>query len=69
MSWVPSGSDKQDDGWPAHKEERKGVERFGAGMEKGGESPAEVSDRERKGRTKRRQDVRSGSKNVFRKMH
>ena len=48
---------------------RKGVEVFGAGMEKGGEAPeVEMSEAERKGRTKRRQGMRSGSKNTFRRM-
>ena len=48
---------------------RKGVEVFGAGMEKGGDDPEiEMTESERKGRTKRRQGMRSGSKNTFRKM-
>lgn len=48
---------------------RKGVESFGAGMERGGEDPErEMSEAERKGRTKRRQGMRSGSKNTFRRM-
>ncbi|KAI0702051.1 hypothetical protein C8T65DRAFT_655861 [Cerioporus squamosus] len=48
---------------------RKGVEVFGAGMEKGGEDPEVVmSEAERRGRTKRRQGMRSGSKNTFRRM-
>lgn len=48
---------------------RKGVEAFGAGMERGGEEPeVQLTDAERKGRTKRRQGMRSGSKNTFRRM-
>ena len=49
---------------------RKGVETFGAGMERGGGGAPEVemSEAERKGRTKRRQGMRSGSKNTFRRM-
>ena len=52
------------------KDTRKGVERFGAGMEKGGEAPADgkMSEAERRGRTHRRKDVRSGSKNTFRRI-
>jgi len=47
---------------------RKGVERFGAGLEKGGEDPDMrlLSEQERRGRTKRRRGMRSGSKNAFR---
>ncbi|KAI0371259.1 hypothetical protein BV20DRAFT_993435 [Pilatotrama ljubarskyi] len=53
----------------AKEPKRKGVETFGAGMERGGEDPErEMSEAERKGRTKRRQGMRSGSKNVFRKL-
>jgi len=50
------------------KDVRKGVERFGAGMEKGGEDPTmrALSEQERRGRTQRRRGVRSGSKNAFR---
>ena len=45
------------------------MEAFGAGMERGGEGPdVEMSEAERKGRTKRRQGMRSGSKNTFRRM-
>lgn len=48
---------------------RKGVEEFGAGMEKGGEDPdVAMSESERKGRTQRRKGMRSGSKNTFRRM-
>ncbi|KZV72966.1 hypothetical protein PENSPDRAFT_603451 [Peniophora sp. CONT] len=50
------------------RDTRKGLERFGAGMEKGGEDQGRLSESERKGRTSRRRDVRSGSKNTFRKI-
>lgn len=54
----------------ASKDARKGVERFGAGMEKGGEDPntRTLSEQERRGRTQRRRGMRSGSKNAFRQM-
>ena len=54
----------------ASKDTRKGVERFGAGMEKGGENPdmRVLSEQERSGRTRRRRGMRSGSKNAFRQM-
>ncbi|KAI0827153.1 hypothetical protein BC628DRAFT_1318862 [Trametes gibbosa] len=73
-----SGNDYDDDelgSGPAGKKggkgavKRKGVESFGAGMERGGEDPDhEMSETEREGRTKRRQGMRSGSKNTFRRM-
>lgn len=45
------------------------VERFGAGMERGsGRSRNEEADDGRKGRMKRRTNIRSGSKNTFRSM-
>lgn len=54
----------------ALKDVRKGVERFGAGMEKGGEDPniRALSEQERRGRSKPRRGMRSGSKNAFRQM-
>ena len=54
----------------ALKDTRKGVERFGAGMEKGGEDPnmRVLSEQERRGRSQRRRGMRSGSKNAFRQM-
>jgi len=54
----------------ASKDTRKGVERFGAGMEKGGEDPdmRVLSEQEWSGRTQRRRGMRSGSKNAFRQM-
>lgn len=81
MTFVPrtssSGYDYDEDGEEGGRAQqkkgrdakRKGVQEFGAGMEKGGEEPdVEMSESERKGRTKRRQGMRSGSKNTFRKM-
>ncbi|KAG6916426.1 hypothetical protein DXG01_006830 [Tephrocybe rancida] len=77
LSWMPSsGPQDADDmlvtsgGAPKKgKPKRPGVESFGAGMERGGEDrSADVSENDRKGRTQRRKGVRSGSKNVFRKM-
>lgn len=51
-------------------ERRKGVEAFGAGMEKGGSADPEreLTESERRGRTHRRKGMRSGSKNTFRRM-
>ncbi|KAI0317950.1 hypothetical protein OF83DRAFT_1171526 [Amylostereum chailletii] len=85
MSWVPTqksrsrggdGMDVNDDegasrrGKDKARDQRKGVERFGAGMEKGGEDPAQqvLSEQDRSGRKVRRKDVRSGSKNTFRRI-
>ncbi|KAL4254367.1 WD repeat NOL10/ENP2 family protein [Abortiporus biennis] len=82
MSWVPSttaGDDEWDEGQSGKNsapkrangrpERRKGVETFGAGMEKGGEDPDfKMSDSDRSGRTHRRKGMRSGSKNTFRRM-
>lgn len=79
MSWVPSSSSKpmgDDDmlvpGGPGNskkrQDKRNGVESFGAGMERGGERNANISDADRMGRTERRKGVRSGSKNIFRRM-
>ncbi|KAJ6571725.1 hypothetical protein B0H19DRAFT_936782 [Mycena capillaripes] len=78
VSWVPSASSgggmdvDADSGLRSAKTKtkaRKGVEVFGAGMEKGysGED-LQLSEQDRKGRTQRRKGVRSGSKNVFRRM-
>ncbi|TFK91632.1 hypothetical protein K466DRAFT_595918 [Polyporus arcularius HHB13444] len=76
MTFVPrttsSGADYDDRPQKAGKGKeprRKGVEVFGAGMEKGGEDPdVAMSEADRRGRTKRRQGMRSGSKNTFRRM-
>jgi ribosome biogenesis protein ENP2 len=77
VSWVPSGSsgggmdgDADSAPRPGKPKPRKGVEVFGAGMEKGyaGED-LNLSEQDRKGRTQRRKGIRSGSKNVFRSMN
>ena len=86
VSWVPTATsrasgvdDRHDDDLVERrsgghkrtlKDMRKGVERFGAGMEKGGEDPdmRVLSEHERSGRTRRRRGMRSGSKNAFRQM-
>ncbi|PCH44883.1 hypothetical protein WOLCODRAFT_133416 [Wolfiporia cocos MD-104 SS10] len=58
-----NGGKKQKD-----KGKRKGVESFGAGLERGVEEmEVEMSESERRGRTQRRKGMRSGSKNTFRK--
>jgi ribosome biogenesis protein ENP2 len=79
-SWMPSSSREVGDedmivpGGQRHKNGKtkarvKGVEVFGAGMEKGGEvGSVEISEHDRKGRTQRRKGVRSGSKNIFRRI-
>lgn len=69
ITWTPSASDVHDSGGKsraAKKPNRKGVESFGAGMERGGMDEFEGSEAQNKGRTQRRKGVRSGSKNVFR---
>ncbi|KAH9171073.1 WD40-repeat-containing domain protein [Lactarius sanguifluus] len=83
VSWVPAprsksdarvGKEDEDDllvgrgGKPRKVRPPKGVERFGAGMEKGGgdRSARELSEQERSGRTQRRRGMRSGSKNTLR---
>ncbi|KAJ7234644.1 hypothetical protein B0H12DRAFT_1204736 [Mycena haematopus] len=75
VSWVPSSSGGNmdvDSGLRSTKgkpKPRKGVEEFGAGMEKGHtRDDLQLSEQDRKGRTQRRNGVRSGSKNVFRRM-
>ncbi|KAF8589127.1 WD repeat-containing protein [Ramaria rubella] len=74
MSWMPTTTSKDDHSEgeaPAKsKGKRKGMETFGAGMEKGsnpnGDHGGEESNRT--GRSKRRSGVRSGSRNVFRQL-
>ncbi|KAG0698718.1 WD40-repeat-containing domain protein [Suillus ampliporus] len=68
MSWVPS-SNKPREERGSGKDARKGVEVFGAGMERGDEDRTQaLSESERKGRSQRRKGMRSGSKNVFRQL-
>ena len=74
MSWVPSPTmGPRGEGSTASRgrgnkgRSRKGVEMFGAGMERGGEE-MHVDESRRKGRTQRRTGIRSGSKSAFRRM-
>lgn len=77
VSWVPSSSKDRsdslfddDDGQQKKDAAKRKGEAFGAGLERGGytgeEKRREMPESERHGRTKRRSNVRSGSKNVFR---
>ncbi|EKM57040.1 uncharacterized protein PHACADRAFT_254564 [Phanerochaete carnosa HHB-10118-sp] len=75
MTYIPSASaaadEDEDRGGRAagKKPKRKGIETFGAGLEKGGEERAvAMSEAERRGRTQRRKGMRSGSKNTFRRL-
>ena len=69
MTFVPTRSGDEDQPKKGGENRRKGVETFGLGMEKGREEPDVVmSEGERHGRTQRRRGMRSGSKNVFRRM-
>lgn len=71
MSFIPSGTGDDDPLAAARKKKdvRKGVEVFGAGMERGvEEAKGEMSESERSGRKQRRKGMRSGSKNVFRQL-
>lgn len=47
---------------------KMGVETFGAGLERGREEIMDVAVSERHGRIHRRQNIRSGSKNAFRRL-
>ena len=72
MSFIPSGTgddDLEPKAAPKKKGVRKGVEVFGAGMERGVEEPkGEMGENERSGRKQRRKGMRRGSKNVFRQL-
>ena len=73
FTWVPATSSKDDDDERPRRQKQdkkeKGIERFGAGLEKGYVEPSQdISESERSGRTHRRHGVRSGSKNAFRRM-
>lgn len=79
ISWIPSASsDQKEKEFPKKtaksssgkvgKDRKTGVETFGAGLEKGGEEVMVVSESERRGRARRRQNIRSGSKNAFRRL-
>ncbi|KAJ2925100.1 hypothetical protein H1R20_g12007, partial [Candolleomyces eurysporus] len=76
ISWVPSASAADDDEDNAGRkksskkqDKKNGIEKFGAGLEKGALEPEhDISEVERSGRKHRRHNVRSGSKNAFRRM-
>lgn len=70
ISFMPktTSRDDRDPNDTARKLKQKkkaGIEYLGAGLERGVER-AEVAEADRKGRTHRRKNVRSGSKNAFR---
>jgi len=71
ISFVPTSSrlgGRGRDGNNKKKSQKKaGIEYLGAGLERG-EERAELPESERKGRSHRRQGVRSGSKNMFRRL-
>ena len=74
ISWVPTSSssatggkdERQNKSKTARDKLRKGIETFGAGLERGVEEFS--NDSEKKGRSHRRKGVRSGSKNTFRRL-
>lgn len=72
ISWIPAPSEKrsikENPKSSLVRPKRTGVETFGAGLEKGGEEIMDVVDSERHGRTRRRQNIRSGTKNAFRRL-
>ena len=72
LTWVPSSKKDrpQASSEGGNRKKRPGIETFGAGMERGGQpqNAVELNEAQRRGRTERRQNVRSGSKNVFRRL-
>ncbi|CAA7268364.1 unnamed protein product [Cyclocybe aegerita] len=77
VSWVPSSSgaksgdvEQRSGKEKGNNTRRKGVETFGAGMERGFDEDEgrKMGDAERHGRTQRRKVIRSGSKNAFRRI-
>lgn len=75
VSWMPTSSspatgekDNGDRRGKSRTVKRKGVETFGAGLERGVERTEFSNESERKGRSQRRKGVRSGSKNTFRRL-
>jgi ribosome biogenesis protein ENP2 len=78
ITWTPSassgkGKSREGDAMQSGKKGWTGKdkrERFGAGMERGGpeDAAAALKHEERHGRTHRRTGIRSGSRNVFRKL-
>ncbi|KAJ1301998.1 hypothetical protein OPQ81_000833 [Rhizoctonia solani] len=67
MSFIPSGKSDEPKRKTGKPTGGKKVERFGAGMERGGWREEDPAESERNGRTRRRTGVRSGSKNAFRR--
>jgi len=70
ISWTPAaGSDQSKDNVQGKKRRntRNNVASFGASFDRGDARP-EVADADRRGRTHRRTGVRSGSRNVFRRL-
>ncbi|EJD54830.1 WD40 repeat-like protein [Auricularia subglabra TFB-10046 SS5] len=65
ISWIPSSKPKERSRSAGSS---KKVERFGAGMERGGGGEKEDKDAERRGRAHRRTGIRSGSRNTFRRL-
>jgi len=70
ISWIPSDYKEKEKARSSSGKvgKKSGVETFGAGLEKGGEEIMVVSELERHGRSRRRQSIRSGSKNAFRRL-
>ena len=72
LTWVPPSKRDRPQAFSEGGKQKKqsGIEMFGAGMERGGrpQNVVELNEAQRHGRTKRRQNVRSGSKNVFRRL-
>ncbi|KAG8905495.1 hypothetical protein FRB99_008840 [Tulasnella sp. 403] len=73
ISWTPGKDDgkadgdrDRDRGKPDKTKRRKGIQEFGAGLEKGEEDNEDLSGTQRNGRTQKRRDVRTASKNAFR---
>jgi ribosome biogenesis protein ENP2 len=52
----------------AREKKRRGIEEFGAGMERGGEEEERVREEDKQGRQKRRTGGRSASGNTFRRL-
>lgn len=76
MSWTPGDikgkakdeGDKPKKGAKEKEKKKKGVESFGAGLEKGiaQETAEDLSEAQRHGRTQKRNKLRSASRNTFR---
>ncbi|KAF9518008.1 hypothetical protein BS47DRAFT_1371205 [Hydnum rufescens UP504] len=69
ITWIPSkDGGTGEDFTPPKKTGKGGVESFGAGMEKGRRREDDGETTGRSGRTKRRTNIRSGSRNTFRQL-